>query len=141
MNLKRLSKIGSRSFTALMAVWMSGFVLLLACNGQLSSSSTDHCPLAKLNSHCDSTDENKALVSLTNRDNDQTIDCCSFIPAFFDKTRRFDGRRSPLTTLAPDPVETPRSFIRVRPAEPVLIYRSVIPLGNKIFLKNRTFRI
>lgn len=138
----RQLKNAREALSAFMVIWLSGLVLLLACNVKMTGSAEmEFCPLTKLGAHCDKADKNKDSQVLTTRNDEQRMDCCAFIAAFFDKTRTFDTKPqlAPVATVAT--VETPRS-VSLRTNSPSAIsYHSIALLKNDTFLKNRTFRI
>jgi hypothetical protein len=73
-----------------MVMWLSGVVFLVLCHGQ-SANTMESCPLVRLGAHCDKADKEKDSEKVTKQSSETGIDCCAFIPVFFDKTRTADG--------------------------------------------------
>ncbi|HEV8590929.1 MAG TPA: hypothetical protein VGQ55_02425 [Pyrinomonadaceae bacterium] len=141
MALTRLKRISHKSLAAFMALWMSGAVLLICTVQMPGQSADDFCPLTKLGAHCDKAKQNKDAQSLTTQTDEQGIDCCAFIPAFFDKTRTIDGNQQVAADVPATAIEQPR-LVAIRVTfHPAFRYRSTVLLKNNTFLKNRTFRI
>lgn len=136
------TSIAHKALVGLMSFWLSGVVLLLVCNARMPNPAMDHCPLMKLGARCDKADKNKPTESLTSETNQHEIDCCAFIPAFFDKSRVFDGEQQGV-------VSAPVSSVIIRPSyspvghvfKPASSFQSTALLKNDTFLKNHTFRI
>lgn len=142
MALKQLRNITHKTLTGFMAIWLSGVVFLLCCHVQKANAAeTEFCPLAKMGVHCDRGEQNKDSPKLTNRTGDAGMDCCAFIPALFDKTRKIDNNHQiaaaapVLSVIPPKLVLVTANFAAARS------YLSTSLLKNKTFLKNRTFRI
>ena len=137
---QHLKKYSHRALAGFLAIWLSGLALLVACNAK-STSAMDNCPLAKLGAHCDKADKNKDLKAFSRPSSETGADCCAFIPAFFDKTRTFDGKQQIAPVALKPAVEVPTaSWVRPTVAH-TFSYRSTVLLKNHTFLKNRTFRI
>lgn len=142
MILKRLKSTIHKTLGGFMAVWLSGVVFLLCCHVQNTrAADMESCPLIKLGAHCDKGEKEKNSEKVEKQSNGQEMDCCAFIPALFDKTRRIDNNQQ-MAAIAP--------VLSVFPPKLVLVTanfaaaRSYLPtalLKNKTFLKNRTFRI
>lgn len=141
MTFARIKRISHKSFAAFMALWMSGAVLLICTVQMPSQSADDFCPLMKLGAHCDKAKQNKDAQSLTTQTDEQGIDCCAFIPAFFDKTRTVDSNQQVAADVPATAVEKPRPVAVTVNFQPAFDYRSTVLLKNNTFLKNRTFRI
>ena len=132
--------ITHRTFVGFMAIWLSGAVFLVLCHGQ-TANAMDSCPLVRLGAHCDKADKEKESDKVTKQSNESGMDCCAFIPTFFDKTRTSDSNlqvaiAAPKTTVVrPRLVAVQTNFASAYP------YLSAVLLKNNTFLKNRTFRI
>jgi hypothetical protein len=119
-----------------MAIWLSGLVFLVACHAQPKA--VDSCPLMKMGAHCDKVDNDKAdeVTTPTNAG----VDCCGFIPTFFEKTRTNNG--TAVATVAPQlEIERPRLVVQRTNFAPPTRYASIVTQRDDTFLKNRTFRI
>src|SRR5688500_5529333 len=81
----------TRKATAgLLAVWLSGFVLLFCCGAMKARAGTESCPLAKAKSHCDKTNKAEPNAPVFSADSGLRFDCCGFLPAVFDKARKIE---------------------------------------------------
>jgi len=126
--------------SSLLIVWLSGFVLLFCCGMMEVQAKTEFCPLAKAKSHCDKSKTDDSATSLNLSEN-ETFDCCGFLPAVFDKARKIE--KDPQTANIADKVKVER--LRFSPVansfEIAGIYRSPIYDREKIFIRNCVFRI
>ncbi len=129
-----------KTLTAFMVVWLSGAVFLVLCHAK-PMEMADSCPLIKMGAHCDKADKQQTSESVEQPSTDQSIDCCAFIPTFFDKTRSSNTGSVVAVvpaTIAPNyrpnikTVRTPQPFVRIS---------TLVLQKNDTFLKNRTFRI
>ena len=94
MSFKGFKNIYYKMFAGFMAIWLSGLVFLLCCHVQNTrAAEMDSCPLLKLGAHCDKADKEKDSEKVTRQNNETRVDCCGFIPAFFDKTRTIDNNQ------------------------------------------------
>ena len=120
---------------------MSGIVFLLCCHVR-PVDAADFCPLVKPGAHCDRTEKEKNSDRLTNQFDQQGMDCCAFIPAFFDKTRTFDRTQQVVSVTAALEAGQAKTFVaRSTTQGNSVSYHSVALVKNNTFLKNRTFRI
>ena len=137
-----MGKLVYRGLAGFMTLWLSGVVFILCChlqNGYVAE--RDSCPLVKLGAHCEKGEKAKQPEIITPQSDDQGMDCCAFIPAFFDKTRTNDNHRQ-VAVAAPPAIPTPSIIGITRQSyAPPLAYDSPPILKNDTFLKNRTFRI
>lgn len=138
----KYKRLALKAIAGSMAVWLSGVVFLFCCHVQNTrAAEMDSCPLVKLGTHCDKAGKEKNSEKVTNQTNEHGMDCCAFIPVFFDKTRTIDTNQQ--TAVAP-PIAT---VVKPRRAEaqtnfaPAYPYLSTVLSKNNTFLKNRTFRI
>jgi hypothetical protein len=141
MAMKHFGKLSHKSLAGFLMIWLSGVVFLLCC-AEMSGKTADKefCPLEKMSAHCDRA-ENKDSQVVTNQTDEQGVDCCAFLPVFFDKTRTIETSQ-PASTAAPATVvEKPSPILPQANFVPTISYRSTILLRNNTFLKNRTFRI
>lgn len=137
-----MGKLAHKGLAGFMALWLSGIVFILCCHLQNGyAAERDSCPLVKLGAHCEKGEKAKQPEIITPQSNDQGMDCCAFIPAFFDKTRTNDSHQQ-LAAATPAVIQTPSIIGITRPSyAPRRIYHSPPILKNDTFLKNRTFRI
>ena len=130
-----------RIFTAALAVWMSGIVLVICCQMSLAmaaSAKTETCPLAKKGNCAKSFQENQS-ESFGNES--QSFDCCVFPAKVFDKARKIEAQ--PQTTEAVETIEiaAPKSFIIRRTFTSPKIHQFFIRNRGSTYLRNRVFRI
>src|SRR5436190_7257652 len=120
---KRFKTTAHKTFAGFMALWLSGFLFLIACHAQ--SSQTFSCPLMKMGAHCDFAEKQKNAEKFTPPTTDNGIDCCAFIPAFFDKTRTNEGQPQTLIAATVAIVEEKKVATRINFAPA----RSCIPVS------------
>jgi len=137
--MKRFRRNCRKALAGFMSVWLSG-ALLLFCQMPAKASGTDFCPLAKAShGHCSKATNNSS--ELVSTPSSQAFDCCAFIPAIFDKTRKIE-QHVKSTPLAMQAVAVRAEF---RPAARLLQIRSGYisyqPSRDRVFLKNSVFRI
>ena len=116
-------------------------MFLLCCHVQVTESA-EFCPLAKPGIHCDKTEKAKDAERVTKQAADDGIDCCAFIPLFFDKTRTSDSHQQ-VAFVAPASIVLAPQLVAVNTLPKFRISHniSVVLLKNDTFLKNRTFRL
>jgi len=136
----KIRSVIHRSFTAFLAVWLSGVVLLFCC-GQLNAraSEGDHCPLAKMAGHC-SKAEQQTAAPVAVEGSPECFDC-AFLPVLFDKARKLESPQKHFAApvVAATLVEPP---IRVAAIAPVpSIYETRLADSRRIFIRNRVLRI
>jgi hypothetical protein len=138
-----MNSFAHKGLAGFLALWLSGVVFILCCHLQNEYvAKRDSCPLVKLGAHCDKGQEKaKQPEIITRQNDDQEMDCCAFIPAFFDKTRTNDNYQQ-VAAAAPTAISAPSIVLITRQviAAP-RVYNSPPLLKNDTFLKNRTFRI
>jgi hypothetical protein len=122
----------------MMAVWLSGFVFLVICGR--GPDTVELCPLARAGIHCDKAEKQRNAEKVEKQTGDQGVDCCAFIPAFFDKTRTVEGHQ-----IAPPVVSSlfsqPVAVIVRASFTPAFQPSSFVPPRNNTFLINRSFRL
>lgn len=126
------------TMAAFMAVWLSGFVFLLICGR--GPDTVELCPLARAGIHCDKAEKQRNAEKVEKQTSDQGVDCCAFIPAFFDKTRTVESHHlAPpvLSSQVSQPVAVPVRADFVPVFQPPLF----VPSRNNTFLINRSFRL
>ena len=138
--MKRLKTITRSTLTGFMVMWLSGVVFLILCHGQ-KANTMESCPLVKLGAHCDKADKGKDSEKITKQTNETGIDCCAFIPVFFDKTRTSDSNQQVAIAAPTTSVVKPRLTAIQTNFAPAFQYFSTVLSKNNTFLKNRTFRI
>lgn len=137
-----MNRIAYKTLAGFMALWLSGIVFILCCHLQNSYvADRVSCPLVKLGAHCQKGEKAKAADIITRQSDDQGLDCCAFIPAFFDKTRTNDSHQQ-VAVAAPPAIPTPAITVIARHNyAPPRAYHSPPIFKNDTFLKNRAFRI
>jgi len=127
-----------------MVFWLSG-VLFLFCCGTMQAQARDaeFCPLAKKGqSHCHKAKSGNAdLPNFSKQSDNLNFDCCGFLPAVFDKTRKIEKNQQVALPVAKIKVDLPKLFFVKNDFETVANYRPLVLSQNKIFIKNCIFRI
>ena len=118
---------------------MSGFVFLLCCHAKKTEAAT--CPLMRLGARCDKAQKAKDAERIEKQSKDEGIDCCAFIPAFFDKTRTLDAHDQIAVAAPLAKLVGPRVTDRFSNFAPQHTYPSAVLPGNDTFLKNKAFRL
>ena len=123
-------------------IWLSGIVFLFCCEMPKSQASgVENCPLAKTN-HCSKQSDVETISGFASlQPEKQTIDCCRFLPLFFDKARKIEKTQKaemvktivkafqPVFSAVNHSVFVPKNF------------HSVVINRENIHLKNCVFRI
>jgi hypothetical protein len=137
-----MGKLAHKGLAGFMTLWLSGIVFILCCHLQNDYvAERDSCPLVKLGAHCKKGEKTKQPEIITRQSDDPGMDCCAFIPAFFDKTRTNDNHQQ-VAVAASAVIQTPSISGITRPSyAPFDAYHPPAILKNDTFLKNRTFRI
>ena len=135
---RRSMHIFRLTLAALMAVWLSGFVFLLICGR--GPDTLEMCPLAKAGIHCDKAEKQRNAEKVEKQTSDQGVDCCAFIPAFFDKTRTLESHQIAAPALSSFVLQPVAVIVRAD-FIPAFQPRSFVPLRNNSFLINRSFRL
>lgn len=128
--------------SASLAVWLSGFVFLLCCGIMEARmpAETEFCPLAKGENHCNKTTNDKNEPSFSG-DSGFEFNCCSFLPAVFDKVRKIEKTQQLAQIADRIRVKTPQFFVIKKDFEIAENYRPPILATREIFIKNCVFRI
>lgn len=126
-----------------MVFWLSGVLFLLCCGEmQARASDKEFCPLAaKGQNHCDKSKTKSDLPTISKESSGQMSDCCGFLPAVFDKTRKIEKNQQATQPVDKIKVDLPRFSLAGNDFETVSDYRSPLINQNKIFIKNCIFRI
>jgi hypothetical protein len=135
---RRSMHIFRLTVTAFMAVWLSGFVFLIICGR--GPDTVESCPLARAGIHCDKADKQRNAEKVEKQTGDQGVDCCAFIPAFFDKTRTVESHQIAPPVVS-SPVSQPIAVIVRANFIPAFQANSFVPPRNNTFLINRSFRL
>lgn len=139
--MTRFRKYSRRAVAAFLSIWLSGIAFLLFCQLPAKAAGEDFCPLAKASrGHCDRSSD-KTKRELVSNGTSQSFDCCSFLPAVFDKSRKLErGVKGLVAPKAEDhTISRPRlAPITIRPPSD---YTSYVPIRDRIFIRNRVFRI
>src|SRR4030095_5374964 len=139
--MKQFRKNSRKAIAAFMSIWLSCIVFLFCCEALAKTSEKEFCPLAKLSpEHCDKgkSDKNLTLVS---DERPQTLNCCGFLPAVFDKTRKIERHVSVLEPSAKPATITFRSSVAVHRIQIPVVYVSYLPARDRVFIKHRILRI
>ena len=126
---------------AFMVFWLSG-VLFFFCCGTMKAQTAEFCPLAaKGQSHCDKAKKTSGAPVVSKQTGDSNLDCCGFLPAVFDKTRKIEKTQQAAPPVAKIKVDSPGFLLVENDFEAATNYRAAIFKQNKIFIKNCVFRI
>ena len=140
LRAKEFWKLARVSLAGIMAVWLSGVVLLFCCHPVVASPAAYSCPMAKMSAHCDKAKKHTADSHVVTR---PTADCieCGFLPVVFDKSRKVDQVQKQAAPTAERIAVRfdPLVFVDVKP-EPVASYRWA-PSFDRVFIRNCVFRI
>jgi len=126
-----------------MIFWLSG-VLFLFCCGTMEARAADAelCPLAaKGGSHCNKSKKENGAPVVSKRSGDSNFECCGFLPAVFDKTRKIEKIQKIAQPAAKIKVELPEFSIVENNFGLVPDYRPPPLKQYKVFIKNCVFRI
>lgn len=133
----------TKTIAAFMVFWLSGVLFLLCCGTmQTMAAKSDFCPLAaKGQNHCDKSKvkNDSAVVSKITRS--QTLDCCGFLPAVFDKTRKIENIQQATQPVDKIKIDLPKFSFVENSFETAADYHSPFIAQKKIFIKNCIFRI
>ena len=126
-----------------MVFWLSGVLFLFCCGTmQAKAADADFCPLAaKGKSHCNKAQAANDLPTFSNESENQKFDCCGFLPAIFDKTRKIEKHQHVAQPAAKIKVDLPKFSPVENNFVTVAEYRPPITKQHKIFIKNCIFRI
>ena len=131
-----------KTFTAFMAIWLSGVVFVGWC-GAMNFGSSDRvsCPLAKVSNHCDKQAGKTGSHTVVKLSENRYFDCCGFIPLVFDKARKVDSRQAETGPAA----ETLNVRFEIPPytgvGETTRPRYKPPPKYRKLFITNRVLRI
>ena len=129
-----------RIISSLLVVWLSGFVFLFCCGTMEVQAKGEFCPLAKAKSHCDKAKNDDSAILLEQSGN-ETFDCCGFLPAVFDKTRKVEKNQQPANIINRVKVDRPQFFLVKSEYETHGIYHPPFLNQEKTFIVNCVFRI
>jgi hypothetical protein len=138
--MKQIGKYSRKGLAGFMSIWLSGIALLLFCQLPARASGSDYCPLTRAaKSHCDRATQQSKTESFS-QSTPEAFDCCAFIPAVFDKTRKIDRHPQPAGIAEkPEPLR-----LKIRPVRhdwPKGTYAFYLPVPDRIFIKLHALRI
>jgi len=138
--MTRIGKYCRRTTAGILSIWLSGIALLLFCQLPAKAAGEDFCPLAKAShGHCErSKDKNES--ELVSNPTPQSFDCCAFIPAVFDKTRKIDRKPQPAGIIQ----KTVPLRLKIRPVRrdwPKAMNAWARPAQGRMFIKHHALRI
>lgn len=123
-----------------MILWLSGF-LFLFCPQMPAMTAKEFCPLAKGKSHCDKAKAENDSPLVSRESGIYSFDCCGFLPAVFDKSRKVEKNQKTVQPVAKIKVDLPKFAFAEKDFAVSGSYNSVSFSQNKIFIKNCVFRI
>ena len=141
--MKQFRKYCRKTLAGFMSVWLSGIALLLFCQTPAQAKGSDFCPLAKASkakSHCNHSTSRNSKSDLFTQRAPESVDCCAFIPAIFDKNRKKDRHPQPVT-VTEKPVQL---RLKIRPARrgwQKMVQATFRASPGRIFIKHRALRI
>jgi hypothetical protein len=137
------AKSATKTIAAFMVFWLSGVLFLLCCGTmQAQASDSEFCPLAaKGQSHCDKAKAKNDSPVFSKVTESPALDCCGFLPAVFDKTRKIENIQQATQPVDKIKVDLPRFSLIENSFETAADYRSPFLAQKKIFIKNCIFRI
>jgi hypothetical protein len=138
----KFGKPARNTIAAFMMFWLSG-VLFLFCCGTMptQAAEVEFCPLRKAGNHCDKTKAENDSPIFSKETSNQKFDCCGFLPAVFDKTRKIEQVEQIAPLAAKIKTASPRFFLIKSDFERFTDYYSPVLNQEKIFVKNCIFRI
>jgi hypothetical protein len=139
--MNKLSGKSARNVLAgFMILWLSGF-LFLFCPQMPAMTAKEFCPLGKGKSHCDKAKAENDSPLVSKESGYQSFDCCGFLPAVFDKTRKVEKNRQTIKLVDKVKVDLPKFAFTKNDFVVSESYHSALFSQNKIFIQNCVFRI
>jgi len=139
--MNKLSGKPARNVLAgFMILWLSGF-LFLFCPQMPAMQTAEICPLAKGKSHCDKANATNESPLVSRESDDQKLDCCGFLPAVFDKSRKVEKNQKTVQSVDKIKIDLPEFVFAEHDSAVLINYRIPVFPQNKIFIKNCVFRI
>lgn len=129
-------------FTGFVTVWLSGILLLFCCGAMPAKA--ESCPLARAGSHCDKSQkaESDNNTKHFSRSSVPSVNCCSFLPALYDKARKIQKNDSiESAELVEIAVPFESYFNKLSRITTKFAYHPRIFVTKKIFIRNCVFRI
>jgi len=137
MNFRQNSK---RIFTAALALWLSGIVVLFCCNmpAKAANGEIESCPLAK-KGHCAKTAETNLKDFFGQQP--PTFDCCAFPAKIFDKARKLEKSPESAATAETVEIAAPQFFVVGKTFKSAKVHQSFVSNRGTTHLQNCVFRI
>lgn len=136
------AKTATHAIAAFMVFWLSGVLFLLCCGTMQGQAESEFCPLAaKGRSHCDRAKKDSGLPSFSKESGNLKMDCCGFLPAVFDKTRKIEKIEQVAQPADKIKVDLPKFSFTKNEFRVVADYNPPVSKWEKIFIKNCVFRI
>ncbi len=91
MKVKLSQQNIKQAISGSLIVWLSGIVFLFCCEmPKAQASNVESCPLAKTH-HCSKQSDTETVSGFASlQTNQQSFDCCKFLPLVFDKARKIE---------------------------------------------------
>lgn len=130
-----------RTVAGLLAVWMSGVIVLFCCempSANATGNEVESCPLAKKG------DCSKTFVEDAGHFFGQqplSLDCCGFPAKIFDKVRKLEDAPQSATVTGKTEIVAPKFSAFEKTFRTSKYNRSLIRNHDDIYLRNRVFRI
>jgi len=140
MRFTSIKKIARNTLAGFMAVWLTGIIFLFCCEKiNASPIEAEFCPLAKISVHCDKAEKANPNSALVENIESDCVDCCGFLSAIFDKTRKHEQAK---IAVAPKTISLGFSLaVRADNSIELVASHSHVSDRQRTFLKNRTLRI
>lgn len=125
-----------------MATGLSGVLFLICCaNMEAMAAEPEFCPLAKKSAHCDKAKPADGVPSVTKPVTETPVDCCGFLSAVFDKSRKVEKSQK-VALLAQEPVEPHQIRVPAADDSPLpAAYHPRLPNLQRTFIQNCAFLI
>ena len=130
-----IKEYARRPLAAFMAIWLSGFVFLLCCD--MANGAPPEAPVM---SHCHKAKQEQ-IISTSASVSDTSIDCCSILPAVFDKSRRVERTESVAATSAEASSKSLPPAVVSIVSVASSFYSPPLPDLHKSYIRNRVLRI
>lgn len=98
--MTKFSKLSHKALAGSMSIWLSGIVFLFCCEMPGAAAEKEFCPLTKVSEHCDKAEKKNAPSGIARANGERGFDCCGFLPAIFDKSRKIEPAQKQLATVA-----------------------------------------
>ncbi len=134
----KFRQITKRTFTAALAIWMSGIVLVFCCNMRITKAETISCPLAK-KSDCAKSFKKDLRESFIVES--PILDCCAYPVQVFDKARKIEFQPQTAEVVETVKIAAPKISFSQTIVKKGRVYQSFVHNRANAHLQNCVFRI